>query len=84
MPELMATMTAKQEADYDAKKFAAALKGVDLDKENNAGRQKFDELYAKATSKGRTENSKDILALSGTAAQQAGFGIGVGLDYQVI
>ena len=32
MPELIAILEAKQKEDYENKKFFAALKGVDIDK----------------------------------------------------
>lgn len=84
MPELIATMEAKQSEDYESKKFAAALKGVDLDKNNNAGQEKWEEIKARAFSKGKTTNSQDITTLQGQQAAQSGFGIGNGLDYEVV
>lgn len=82
MPELLATVEAKQAEDYESKKFTAALKGVDLDKQNSAGMQKFKELQAKAASNGQAKSANDIVGLQGAAAEQAGFGIGFGLDYE--
>jgi hypothetical protein len=44
MPELIAILTAKQEEDYQNKKFFAALKGVDLDNSAGAGKEKWEEI----------------------------------------
>jgi len=82
MPELVATLTAKQKQDYEEKKFMAALKGVDLDKNSSSG-SSWEEIKARAFSKGKTSNPRDIVALQGKAAKRAGFGIGEGLDYEV-
>jgi hypothetical protein len=59
------------------------LQGVKLDG-GDASMDKWEEIKARAFSGGKTSNPKDILALQGKAAQQAGFGIGMGLDYEVI
>jgi hypothetical protein len=41
-------------------------------------------MKARVYSKGKTSNPRDILALQGAAAKRAGFGIGNGLEYEVI
>jgi uncharacterized UPF0160 family protein len=85
MPELIATLEAKHKEDYENKKFLAALQGVDLDQGNaQEGQRKWEEIKAKVYSKGTTDNPDDIVALQGQAALQAGFGIGLGLDYEVM
>ena len=73
MPELM----------YDEKKFLAAMQGVDLDK-NAAKSNAWEEMKARVFSDGKAANAKDIVALQGINAQKAGFGIGMGLDYEKI
>jgi translation initiation factor 1 (eIF-1/SUI1) len=80
MPELMATLNAKRQADYEHKKFLAAIQGVDLEKDNK--QDKWQEMKARVFSKGKTSNGNDVTALQGPNAQKAGFGIGMGLDYQ--
>jgi hypothetical protein len=82
MPELIAILEAKNNQDYDNRKFMAALQGVDL--ESSSSENKWEEIKARAFSKGATSNPNDILALQGKAAERAGFGIGMGLDYEVI
>jgi hypothetical protein len=84
MPELMATLSIRRELDYQEKKFLAAIQGVDLDKESGSsrGQKEWEDMKARVFSKGATGDSKDILALQGQNARQAGFGIGAGLEYE--
>jgi hypothetical protein len=83
MPELMATLSSKRELDYEEKKFLAAIQGVDLDKNSNSGKgqKEWEDMKARVFSKGKTSDSNDVLALQGQNAKKAGFGIGMGLDY---
>ena len=81
MPEILATLGAKRELDYQEKKFLAAMQGVDLDKQsgkNNA----WEEMKARVFSNNGTKDPNDVLALQGQNAAKAGFGIGMGLDYK--
>lgn len=84
MPELMATLEVSRELDYAEKKFMAAIQGVDLDAESGKGKgqQEWEDMKARVFSKGQATDSKDVLALQGANAQKAGFGIGLGLDYE--
>ena len=84
MAELIATISSKRELDYEEKKFLAAIQGVDLDKNNGSGRgqQEWEDLKARVFSGGKARDGNDILALQGPAAEKAGFGIGMGLDYE--
>ncbi len=82
MAELTATIKIKRELDYSDKKFAAAMQGVDLDKNSGNGNE-WEDMKARVFSKGATGNGNDILALQGVNAERAGFGIGMGLDYEV-
>ena len=83
MPELMTTLSISRELDYDEKKFLAAMQGVDLDKNVNKTNA-WEEMKARVFSGGKASSSKDIVALQGYNAQKAGFGIGMGLDYEKI
>ena len=81
MPEMLATLGAKRDLDYQEKKFLAAMQGVDLDKQsgkNNA----WEEMKARVFSNNGTKDPNDVLALQGQNAAKAGFGIGMGLDYK--
>jgi hypothetical protein len=81
MPEIVATLKIKRDLDYSQKKFLAAMQGVDLDKAS--GKQDaWSEMKARVFSNGKAANAKDVLALQGVNAQKAGFGIGLGLDYE--
>jgi hypothetical protein len=84
MPELMATLEVSRELDYAEKKFMAAIQGVDIDKESgkSKGQQEWEDMKARVFSKGQTNDSNDILSFQGPKAQKAGFGIGMGLDYE--
>ena len=82
MPELVAILEAKNNQEYEEKKFLAALQGVDID--SSSSDNKWEEMKARVYSNGSTSNPNDILALQGTAATRAGFGIGQGLEYEVV
>lgn len=82
MPELTAILKASRDRIHEDRKFNAAIQGIDLDKETSQEGDAWENLKARVASKGKAENSKDILSLQGTAAQQAGFGIGLGLDFE--
>lgn len=85
MPELTAILKASREKDYQHNKFLAALQGVNLD-DSNEGKKTttFDDIKARVFSKGQAQDSNDVLSLQGINAQQAGFGIGMGLEYSDI
>jgi len=84
MPELVATIGSIRELDYQEKKFLAAIQGVDLDGETNKdkGQKEWEDMKARVFSGGQTSDSNDVLSLQGANAQKAGFGIGMGLDYE--
>jgi hypothetical protein len=81
MAELTETLNAKREADYNEKKFLAAMQGVDLDKQSGK-EDAWEKMKAKVFSGGQAANSNDILAYQGANAAKAGFGIGMGLSYE--
>jgi hypothetical protein len=86
--ELMQILSITRDLDYEEKKFLAALEGINLDekagKEGSEvkGQKEWENLKARVASGGQATDSRDILALQGTAARQAGFGIGFGLGYE--
>ena len=82
MAELTEIISSKRELDYEEKKFLAAIQGVDLEKNANRGQKEWEDLKARVFSKGKATDSNDILALQGENARKAGFGIGMGLDYE--
>jgi hypothetical protein len=88
MPELMAILESKRDLDYTEKKFLAAMQGVDLDEAS--GKQEEDpweamkaRVAAQVSGIGNGDPN-DILSYQGQKASQNGFGIGMGLDYEVV
>jgi hypothetical protein len=83
MPELMVTLSSKRELDYQEKKFLAAIQGIDLDTASGSsrGQKEWEDMKARVFSKGKATDSNDVLSLQGQNAKKAGFGIGMGLDY---
>lgn len=84
MAELSEILNSKRELDYEEKKFFAAIQGVDLDKQagKDRGQKEWEDMKARVFSRGQATDSNDIVALQGINAQQAGFGIGMGLEYE--
>jgi hypothetical protein len=83
LPELMAILEEKRQADYQDKKFLAALQGVDLDEQNGTKEEDpWEAMKARVFSNGATEDPNDILAFQGQNAAKAGFGINAGLSYE--
>lgn len=85
MPELVSILVAKREKDHEDRKFLAAIQGIDLDKDSQQEQSTGDaweNLKARVFSGGAAVDSSDIISLQGINAAQAGFGIGMGLDYQ--
>jgi len=83
MPELMVTLSSKRELDYDEKKFLAAIQGVDLDQQSGKGKQdEWEAMKARVFSGGKTQDPNDIKSYQGTKARQAGFGLGMGIDFE--
>lgn len=81
MAELTATLESKRDSDYQEKKFLAGMQGIDLD-EKTGKTNAWEEMKARVFSGGKTSNPDDILSLQGVSANRAGFGIGMGLDYE--
>jgi hypothetical protein len=82
MPELTAILVAKRKSEHNERKFLAALQGHDLgDGPEEKKQVTFDDIKARVFSGGQAKDASDILALQGINAAQAGFGIGMGLEY---
>ena len=84
MPELIATLSSRRDLDYQEKKFLAAIQGVDLDAQSgeSRGQKEWEDMKARVFSQGKAKDGNDILALQGQNARSAGFGIGMGLEYE--
>lgn len=83
MPELTAILVAKRKSEHNEHRFLAAMQGVDLGDGETEQKERvtFDDIKARVFSGGQAKNAKDILSMQGINAAQAGFGIGLGLDY---
>ncbi len=88
MQELSAILEAKREADYQDKRFLAAIQGVDLDAQTGKKEEDpWEAMKARVAAKvSGVENNgdNDITSYVGVKAQQKGFGIGMGLAYEKI
>jgi hypothetical protein len=88
MPELMAILESTRELDYSEKKFMAAMQGVDLDEQSgNKEEDPWEAMKARVASQISgigNGDPNDILSYQGNKAAQNGFGIGMGLDYEVV
>jgi hypothetical protein len=80
MPELVQTITAINEKEHNQRKFAASLKGIQLDDdvEEKKG-STFEDIQRRAL--GIDASADDVVGLQGPLAAQAGFGVGAGLGY---
>lgn len=83
MSELTSILNVSREQDYQHKKFLAAMQGVDLD-QSSGKKNEWEEMKARVFSGGQATDSNDILAYQGVNASKAGFGIGMGLDYEKV
>lgn len=83
MPELIQTLKSFKKQKSEDRKFAAGLKGIELnideDEDDVQEGKTFEDIQRKAL--GIDASSDDILSLQGTFAAGAGFGIGAGLGY---
>lgn len=94
MPELVALLNVSRDRAHEDRKFFAAIQGIDLEKEigkpsssrssspSQPTGNAWENMKARANSKGLTSDGNDVLALSGTEASRQGFGIGMGLDFE--
>ena len=82
MPELVQTITAMNRKEHNQRKFAASLKGIQLDDDAEEEKEKgstFEDIQRRAL--GITASADDVVGLQGSLAAKAGFGIGAGLGY---
>jgi hypothetical protein len=82
MPELIQTLKAMQKTEADKRKFMASLQGIKIDDEGEQEGPTFEDVKRRAM--GINAKSDDVVSLQGSFAQEAGFGIGMGLGYTVV
>jgi hypothetical protein len=83
--ELLMTLESRRDLDYQEKKFLAAIQGVDLEANKPAEEDPWEAMKARVQAKASgigNGDPNDVTALQGQKAQQYGFGIGMGLDYE--
>ncbi len=80
MPELVQTLKSMNEKEHNQRKFAASLKGINLDDtaEEKEG-PTFDDIKRRAM--GIDASQDDVVSLQGSFASEAGSGMGMGLGY---
>jgi hypothetical protein len=81
MPEITAILGASREKEFNHNKFLAAMQGINLEEPGEKPGTTFDDIKARVFSGGQAKDASDIVSLQGVNAQQAGFGIGLGLEY---
>lgn len=83
MPELVSTLDSLRDIEFRRNKFMAAIQGIDIGDNSNdkESQTTFEDIKARVFSGGQAKNADDIVSLQGINAQQAGFGIGMGLEY---
>ena len=80
MPELVQTFKSMQKSESDKRKFLAMLQGIDMGQEKEEEGPTFEDIQRRA--QGIDAAPDDVLALQGSFAASAGFGINMGLGYQ--
>lgn len=92
LPELFSLLEAQNKKIYDDRRFFAAIQGIDLDKnqapqksstDNKSHIERVKERIAKRTGQ-PVRDANDITNFTGQRAKEAGFGIGMGIDYEVV
>ena len=95
MAELVYILEGMREKEYSDRKFTAAMKGVDLDKETGrkdkpkqpSTKKKastFEDIQARVASGGLAKDADDILSLQGQYGARKGFQIGKDMDYAIV
>ena len=79
MPELIQTIKSMKKSELEERKFLAALQGKDMNDDQEQEGKTFDDIRRKAL--GIDSSADDIVSVQGEFAQEAGFGIGMGLGY---
>ena len=85
--ELLITLESRRDLDYQEKKFLAAIQGVDIEANKQPEVDPWEAMKARVAAKSSgigNGDPNDVTSLQGAKAQQLGFGIGMGLEYEVI
>lgn len=79
MPELIQTVKSMHKAEEEKRRFLASLQGVSLEEEKEKDALTFEDIKRRAL--GINASGEDVVSLQGSFAQEAGFGINMGLGY---
>jgi hypothetical protein len=80
MPELLQTIESMQMKEKEDRIFLASLQGVDIrDTEEEEKGPTFEDIRLRAM--GIKASTDDVVSLQGPIAEEAGFGVGIGLGY---
>lgn len=85
--ELYVLLEAGRKRLYDDRVFNAKIHGIQIDKpkqETGSGNSLLDAVRERLGKNKEAPVNKDITSLRGKKARDMGFGIGFGLDYEVI
>ena len=82
LQELLAIINMRRDLDYEEKKFLASIQGIDIEKGNKKSVDPWEAMKARVFSKGQTEDPNDITSFQGPKAAKAGFGVGMGIEYE--
>lgn len=77
MPELLSILEASRKDKKEEKEFLAALQGIKLDGNKGGDTPSFEDVKRRVMG-----YDGDISSVSGSLAEQEGFGIGQGLGYR--
>lgn len=86
LPELTEILSVNNEKEYQDRKFFAAIQGIDIDGGSKKEEDPWEALKARVAAKTsgiQAVSSNDITSFQGIKARQNGFGIGMGLDYEI-
>ena len=89
LPEIIAIIETSRKRAYEDKVFFAKINGIDMEK-SSPSKASSGLLNAVREAMGKEKKARyelpanDITRLKGRKAREAGFGIGMGLDYEVI
>jgi len=85
--ELIAVLEAYRKKVHDDRKFMAAIQGIDIDKNQPPPpehKSLMERVKARLGKEVSNKPDNDITNLKGKRARDLGFGIGMGIDYEVI
>ena len=86
LPELTQILSVNNEMQYSDRKFFAAIQGIDIDGGSKKEEDPWEAMKARVAAKTsgiKAVSSNDITSFQGIKARQNGFGIGMGLDYEI-